>query len=171
MSRAQKRALETVSVSSGEEHLQTVVSSTDGAKVINNLDTLAKEIEKKEQTPVKTFLGEVAKAINAKKHGSGSQYATFETKSGKIITIRLADHNATVSTFDYHNESDGVSIVVSPKKNNGVVDDGNAHVTEFYYNSIKLRRAEGKPLAEIVRSIEQSLYSGEYKDTTGLAEV
>ena len=113
----------------------------------------------------------MAKAINAKKHGSGSQYATFETKSGKIITIRLADHNATVSTFDYHNESDGVSIVVSPKKNNGVVDDGNAHVTEFYYNSIKLRRAEGKPLAEIVRSIEQSLYSGEYKDTTGLAEV
>ena len=41
---------------------------------------------------------------------------------------------------------------------------------EFYYDSIKLRRADGKPLAEIVHSIEQALYSGEFKDTTGLAE-
>lgn len=33
-----------------------------------------------------------------------------------------------------------------------------------------MRKAAGKPLAEIVRSIKQALYSGEYKDTTGIAE-
>lgn len=33
-----------------------------------------------------------------------------------------------------------------------------------------MRKADGKPLAEIVRSMQQALYSGEYKDTTGLAE-
>ena len=42
---------------------------------------------------------------------------------------------------------------------------------EYFYDAIKLRRAEGKPLAEIITSIQQALYSGEYKDTTGLAEV
>lgn len=69
-----------------------------------------------------------------------------------------------------NNEADGISIVVSPKKNEGITNDGNAHITEFYYDSIKLSRADGKPLAEIVRSIKQALYSGEFKDTTGLAE-
>ena len=41
---------------------------------------------------------------------------------------------------------------------------------EHYYDAIKLRRAEGKPLADIVRSIKQSLYSGVFNDPTGLAE-
>lgn len=41
---------------------------------------------------------------------------------------------------------------------------------EFFYPDKALRKAEGKPLSEIVRSIEQALYSGEYRDTTGLAE-
>ena len=170
LSRGQKRTLETVSVSSEEEHLQTVVSSVAGAKVVKNLDTLSKNIEKLTQTPVKTFLGDVAKAIGAKKRGSNSQYATFETKNGKIVTIRLADHNASTIKFDNADVDDGISIVISPKKNVGVEKGGDAHIVEYYYNAIKLRKAEGKPLAEIVRSIQQSLYSGEYKDTTGLAE-
>jgi hypothetical protein len=42
---------------------------------------------------------------------------------------------------------------------------------EYYYDAIKLRRADNKPLVEILKSIKQALYSGEYKDTTGLAEV
>lgn len=48
----------------------------------------------------KNFTGNVAKALGAKQQGSGSQYATFEAKNGKVFTIRLADHNAKVSTFD-----------------------------------------------------------------------
>ena len=170
LSRGKKRALETVSVSSDEEHQQTVVSSADGAKIMNNLDTLAKNIENILHTPLKTFIGDVANALGAKRYGSKSQYATFETKNGQTVTIRLADHNATVSNFDRRNEFEGISIVVTPKDNAGITNDGSAHVVEFFYDSIKLRRADGKPLAAIVRSIQQALYSGEYKDTTGLAE-
>ena len=115
-------------------------------------------------------MGDLGRKLEAKKEGSNSQYATFETKNGEIITIRLADHNATVSNFDNYDEYEGISIVVTPKKNKGITNDGDAHIVEYFYDAIKLRKAEGKPLAEIVRSIQQSLYSGEYKDTTGLAE-
>jgi hypothetical protein len=75
-----------------------------------------------------------------------------------------------VSNFDNREENEGISIVVSAKDNNGITNDGDAHIVEYFYDSIDLRRADGKPLAEIVKSIKQSLYSGEYKDTTGLAE-
>ena len=170
LSRGQKRAVETVSVSSNEEHQQTVISTADNAKVLNNLDNLAKKLDNLTQTPVKTFLGEVAKALGAEQYGSGSQYATFETKNGQIVTIRLADHNAHTSGFDYSGKDNGISIVISAKKNSGINNDGNAHIVEYYYDAIKLRRANGKPLADIVRAIQQSLYSGEFKDPTGLAE-
>lgn len=165
-----KRALETVSLSHTENNQQTVISSAEGAKVLNNLDTLAKDCEKSQKTKEKTFLGKVAKALGATRDGSKSEYATFETKNGKVVTIRLADHNAKVSNFDRRNELSGISIVVSPKVNTGMTNDGDAHIVEYYYDAIKLRKAEGKPLAEIVRSIQQALYSGEFKDTTGLAE-
>lgn len=168
-SKVQKNILETASVSNSKKHQPTVVSSNDGAKILRNLDTLATDFEKLSNQP-KFFIGEVAKAIGAKRYGSKSEYATFETKNGKIVTIRLADHNAKVSGFDHKDHSNGISIVISAKGNKGITDDGNAHIVEYYYDAIKLRRAEGKPLAEIVRSIKQSLYSGEFKDTTGLAE-
>ena len=164
----QKRALETASLGNVPRSL-TVVSSAAGANVLNNIENLAKEFEKSATQP-KTFIGDVAKALGASRFGSGSEYATFETKNGNIVTIRLANHNAHVSGFDHNDKDNGISIVISPKPNEGITNDGNAHITEFYYDSIKLRRAEGKPLAEIVRSIKQALYSGEFKDTTGLAE-
>lgn len=164
-----KSASETASPDSQDHH--TVVSSADGAKVQNDLDNLVKEYENSKGNKPNTFIGDVSKALGAKRQGSASEYASFETKSGKIVTIRLSNHNAKISTFDTHNEADGISIVVTPKENNGIANDGNAHVTEFYYNAIKLRRADGKPLVEILKSIKQSLYSGEYNDTTGLAEV
>ena len=167
---AKKRALETASVTSNEEHQPTVVSSADGAKVLKNLDKLVEDFETLSNQS-KFFTGTVAKALGATRHNSKSEYATFETKNGRVVTIRLADHNATVSNFDMRGELDGISIVVSPKKSAGVTNDGDAHVVEYYYDSIKLRRADGKPLADIVRSIKQALYSGEFNDTTGLAEV
>lgn len=149
----------------------TVVSSADGAKVLNNLDNAIKTYENRSTNRTKTFIGDVAKALDARKQGSGSEYATFETKSGILVTIRLANHNAKVSTFDNHEEDNGISIVLSNKGNSGIVNDGNANIKEFYYPEIKLNRADGKPLVEILKGIKQSLYSGEYKDTTGLAEV
>ncbi len=68
-------------------------------------------------------------------------------QDGKIVTIRLANHNATVSNFDYSGRDNGISIVISPKHNNSITNDGYAHVVEYYYDSIKLRKAGGKPLA------------------------
>ena len=169
LNRGQKRAFETASVSSNEEHQPTVVSNADGAKVVKNLEKLAEEFENLSNQP-KFFIGNVAKALGAEQYGSGSQYATFETKNGQIVTIRLADHNAHTSGFDYSGKDNGISIVISAKKNSGINNDGNAHIVEYYYDAIKLRRANGKPLADIVRAIQQSLYSGEFKDPTGLAE-
>ena len=45
-------------------------------------------------------MGDVAKAIGASEKCSSSQYATFETKNGKIVTIRLANHNASTKRMD-----------------------------------------------------------------------
>ena len=164
----QKRtAPETASVQ--KEHQPTVVSSADGAKVLKDLDSAIKEYENKSNHP-KTLLGDIAKVLGAKKHGSNSQYATFEAVNGRVFTIRLANHNAKVSTFDNHEEDEGISIVVTAQENNGVTNDGEAHVVEFFYDAIKLRKADGKPLVEILKSIKQALYSGEYKDNTGLAQ-
>lgn len=168
LSAKKRRALETASPGKTPRSL-TVVSSADGANVLKSIDTLVSEFEKSAVQP-KTFIGDVAKALGAERGGSASEYASFETKNGKIITIRLSNHNAKVSNFDANGETDGISIVVSPKKSEGMTNDGKAHVVEYYYDAIKLRRAEGKPLADIVRSIKQALYSGEFEDTTGLAE-
>ena len=169
LSAKKRRALETVSASHDEKHQPTVVSSADGAKILKELDDTKEKYENLSNR-INTFIGDVAKALGAKRGGSASEYASFETKNSKIITIRLSNHNAKVSNFDANGEADGISIVVSPKKSGGMTNDGKAHVVEYYYDAIKLRRAEGKPLADIVRSIKQALYSGEFEDTTGLAE-
>ena len=165
----QKRALETVSASHNGKHQPTVVSSADGAKILNELERTIEKY-KNISNRANTFIGDVAKALSASRFGSSSEYATFEAMNGDVVTIRLANHNAHVSGFNHNGKDNGISIVISPKPNEGLINDGDAHIVEFYYDSIKLRRADGKPLAEIVRSIKQALYSGEFKDTTGLAE-
>lgn len=167
--KGKKESPETASVLQ-EEHQPTVVSSDNGAKILNNLDNLLKKYQEKSNQS-KTFLGDVSNVIGARKYGSSSQYATFETINGKIITIRLANHNASTVKFDNAKKNNGISIVISSKKNEGITNDGNAHITEYYYDAIKLRKSDGKPLADIVRSIKQALYSGEYTDATGIAQV
>lgn len=148
----------------------TAISSADGAKVIKNLDTLAKESENISTAKKRTFLGDIADALGAKRYGSKSRYLTVETINGNAVTIRLADHNATVSNFDHSGRENGISIVVSRKPNAGITNDGEAHIVEFFYPDKALRKSNAHPYAEIVRSLQQTLYSGEYKDTTGLAE-
>jgi hypothetical protein len=44
-------------------------------------------------------------------------------------------------------------------------------VVEFFYSDKAINKSDSRALAEIAKSIKQLLYSGEYKDTTGLAEV
>ena len=94
-----KRALETASVSRDEKHQPTVVSSADGAKILNNLDTLATEYDNFSNYP-KTFTGDVAKALGISAPDKSSKYATFETKNGKVVTIRLSNHNAKVAVLE-----------------------------------------------------------------------
>ena len=148
----------------------TVISSIDGAKVLRNLDNAIDDYQNVGDKGTKTFLGDLASALGSSDKDKSSQYATFETKNGQVVTIRVSNHNATVSNFDNAGESNGISIVISRKPNEGMTNDGNAHIVEFFYPDKALNKAEGKPLVEILKSIKQSLYSGEYKDTTGLAQ-
>ena len=79
-----KRALETVSpILNGTDH-QTVISSADGAKVLNHLDTLVKEYENSVYTKEKTFIAEVADALGIPREkfkDKSSQYATINSSS------------------------------------------------------------------------------------------
>ena len=166
-----KSASETAETLASKEELAytTDISSADGAKLLKDIDNLAKSYEEKSNKP-RTFLDDLAIVIGAKEEGTKSKYVTIKAKNGRVFTIRLANHNTTVRQFDHKGEAEGVSIVISGTVNKGIENDGKAHIVEFFYPERSLRRAEGKPLADIVRSIEQSLYSGEYKDTTGLAQ-
>ena len=102
----QKRALETAEQSQ-KTAIATAVSSADGAKVLNNLDTLARNLEKT-SSHRKTFIGDIAKALGASRFGSSSEYATFETMNGDVVTIRLANHNAHVSGFNHNGKDNGL---------------------------------------------------------------
>lgn len=148
----------------------TVISSIDGAKILRNLDNAIDDYQNVGDKGTKTFLGDLASALGSSDKDKSSQYATFETKNGQVVTIRVSNHNATVSNFDNAGESNGISIVISRKPNEGMTNDGDAHIVEFFYPDKALNKADGKPLVEILKSIKQSLYSGEYKDTTGLAQ-
>ena len=148
----------------------TVISSIDGTKILRNLDNAIDDYQNVGDKGTKTFLGDLASALGSSDKDKSSQYATFETKNGQVVTIRVSNHNATVSNFDNAGESNGISIVISRKPNEGMTNDGDAHIVEFFYPDKALNKADGKPLVEILKSVKQSLYSGEYKDTTGLAQ-
>ena len=164
----QKRALETATIAAEATNNATVISSADGAKIQNNLGTLATNYEKIANR-TRGFITDLSHALGLKQHES-SQYGTFETPDGKRITIRVSNHNARVSNFDKNNESEGISIVISSHKNKGLHNDGNAHIIEYFYPKRALENAEGKPLAEMIRSVSDALAGEEFKDTTGLAE-
>ncbi len=165
---AKRRALETA-VRSGD-HQATVVSSAAGAKVLQNLDKLALDLEKSSESLDKSFIGYVSAALGLRNNGNKSNYGTFETKSGVELRVRVSDHNAHPGNFEDAGYMNGLSIVVSRKPNKGMEESGNAHLVEYYYNGYKLAKSDGKPLVRIVHSIKQALYSGEFVDTTGLAE-
>lgn len=164
-----KEAPETVSASK-EKHHPTAVSSADGTNILKNLDKLAKDYEEKFIKRPISFIGDIANALNISNPGRSSRYGLFETRNGKVLSIRLSNHNATVSNFDDVNEDDGLSIVVTSSPNEYIKNNGKAHIVEYYYNAINLRKAYGLPLVEIINSIKEALLSGEYKDTTGLAQ-
>ena len=168
LSAKQKRALETATMADESTNKATVVSSADGAKVQNNLEILA-DSYKNRPNKAKGFITDLSRSFGLEQH-EASQYGTFVTENGKTFTIRVSNHNARVSFFDKNGENDGISIVISNHKNKGLLNDGNAHIIEFFYSKQSLQRADSKPLSDIIRSVSETLYSGEFKDTTGLAE-
>ena len=148
----------------------TVVSSADGANVIKNLETLLEEYRNKPSNRQKTFIGDLARALGLRNNGNHSNYGTFEAVNGEVFTYRISDHNSSTKNMEDAGNPNGISIVITHKPNSKITKDGNAHIVEFYYNTQKLLNADGKPYADIIQSVIQSLYSGEYNDTTGLAE-
>ena len=165
----EKKSPKTALPEDGTSFKGTAVSSDNGTKVLKNIDKTISEYENKGNS-VKTFIGDVAKALGVDANEKSSKYATFEAKNGEVFTIRISNHNATVSNFDNAIEKNGVSIVISRADNTGIINNGEAHLVEFFYSDKKLRKADDKPLVEILKSIKQSLYSDEYNDTTGLVQ-
>ncbi len=63
-----------------------------------------------------------------------------------------------------------LSIVISSHKNKGLLNDGNAHIVEYFYPKQSLERADSKPLSDIIKSVSDALNSGKFEDTIGLAQ-
>jgi len=139
-----------------------------GAKVAKNLET-AKNNYTNLSNSTKNAISDIAKALGARNTGT-SNYITIEAKNGTIFTLRLSNHNATVANFDNNGETKGISIVISRHDNKGVSNNGNAHIVEYFYPQMALVKAEGTPIADIIGALEQTMYSGEYTDPTGLAQ-
>ncbi len=158
----QKRALETATIADESTNNATAISSADGAKAQNNLETLAEGYDNR-SNKTKGFITDLSQALNLEQH-EASHYGTFETQNGKLVTIRVSNHN------DKNGEEDGISIVISNHKNKGVPNDGNAHIVEYFNPKQSLQKAESKPLSDIVRSVSEALNSGEFNDITGLAQ-
>lgn len=99
----------------------------------------------------------MSKALGLRNNGNHSNYGTFEAKNGTVVRIRISDHNSAVSNFDDAGYENGISIVVTRKPNEGINNNGTAHIVEYYYNGYKLAKAEGHPLAEIARSMQSAI--------------
>ena len=168
LSAKQKRALETVTIADESTNNATAISSADGAKIQKNLESLAEGYSNRSNKS-KGFITDLSQSLNLEQH-EASHYGTFVTENGKTVTIRVSNHNARVSNFDRNGEIDGISIVISSHGNKGLNNDGNAHIVEFFYSKQSLERSEGKPLADIIRSVSTALKNGEFKDNTGLAQ-
>ena len=139
-----------------------------GAKIVKNLET-AKNNYTNLSNSTKNAISDIAKALGARNTGT-SNYITIEAKNGTIFTLRLSNHNATVANFDNNGETQGISIVISRHDNKGVTNNGNAHIVEYFYPQMALVKADGTPIADIIGALEQTMYSGEYTDPTGLAQ-
>ncbi|MBR5475321.1 MAG: hypothetical protein IKV17_00690 [Bacteroidaceae bacterium] len=167
---AKKKTAPETAVQQNAGH-STVVSSADGTKVLKDLDSAIEEYKNKTSNRQKTFIGDLSRALKLRNNGNNSNYGTFTTVNGETMEIRVIDHNVSTKNMADAGKLDGISIVVTHKPNKGIKNDGDAHIVEFYYNTQKLQKELGQSYVEILKSIKQALYSGEYKDNTGLAEV
>ena len=144
------------------------ISSNDGAKLLKNLEISKQKVKNLSTKSIKNPVSFISDILGLQQSGS-SFYQSFKLGNGNIITLRVSNHNATVSNFDNEAEDEGISIVVSNRPNDGISNDGNAHIIEYFYRRADLLKAYGTPIADILGSIKNLLETGEYTDTTGLA--
>ena len=145
----------------------TAVSSDLLAKV----EKLKGIYNKRDSKRTRGFITDVSRELNLTKDGS-SHYRTFSTPLGDI-TLRVSNHNSKLKEFEDRYEDEGVSIVISRKKNKRIDrtdSTGKSHVDEFFYPKQGLERLQGRPLVQILESIEEFLKTGVYVDKTGLAQ-
>lgn len=132
-------------------------------------------MEKLSSNRSKTILGDISTALKtgdaaSERRDGSSFYKTFMTENGNIVTIRISNHNATISNFDKNNETEGISIVISNQPDKGIKGKGEAHIVEFFYSKMDLNKAYGRPLADIVNAISEAVKTGIFNDPTGLAK-
>lgn len=166
-----KRKLETATWREDNLHTKNAadVSSLDDAKVQQKIDISKRKLENQSTKSIKNPVSFISDILELRQTGS-SYYGTFKLQDGSFITLRLSNHNATVSNFDNEGETEGVSIVISAHPSEGIRNDGSAHIVEYFYRKKDLWNAYGTPLADILGDISELLRTGEYKDTTGLAQ-
>ena len=166
-----KRKLETATWREDNLHTKNAadVSSLDNAKVRQKIDISKQKLENQSTKSIKNHVSFISDILELRQTGS-SYYGTFKLQDGSFITLRLSNHNATVSNFDNEGEAEGVSIVISAHPSEGIRNDGTAHIVEYFYRKKDLWNAYGTPLADILGDISELLRTGEYKDTTGLAQ-
>lgn len=166
-----KRKLETATWREDNLHTKNAadVSSLDDAKVRQKIDISKQKLENQSTKSIKNPVSFISDILELRQTGS-SYYGTFKLQDGSFITLRLSNHNATVSNFDNEGETEGVSIVISAHPSKGIRNDGTAHIVEYFYRKKDLWNAYGTPLADILGDISELLRTGEYKDTTGLAQ-
>ncbi len=157
-------------VSPSEKMFRNSVASNDAdANLAKNLDKRKESYKNRDDNKTRGFISDIARDLRLEHH-EASQYGTFTAKDGKAFTFRLSNHNANAATFDKNGEQEGISIVISSKKNKGIRGrDAKVHATEFFYPKKAIENAEGKPLVSIIDSIKEMLGTGEYVDRTGLA--
>ncbi len=100
---------------------------------------------------INSFITNLSHVLNLEQH-EASQYGTFETQNGKLITIRVSNHNARVSFLDKTGEEEGISIAISNPKDKGILNDGDAHLAAYFCSKQALQKAESKPLSDIKKS-------------------
>lgn len=149
----------------------TAITDVDRTKIANNIDKLINEYQINPLKNTKTFLGDIANALECKKEGgSNSRYKEIITPYGNAVTLRISDHGAFVKNFDIRDEEEGISIVVARKRDNNLKKEGKAHVTEFFYSDKKINKSLDLSMVEILKSLKQTLYNGIYVDNTNIAE-
>ena len=145
----------------------TAVSSDLFAKI----DKLKEIYNRRDSKRTRGFITDIARELDLTKDGS-SHYRAFSTPLGDI-TLRVSNHNSKLKEFEERHEDEGVSIVISRKKNKKIDrkdSTGKSHIDEFFYPKQSLERSQGRPLVQILESIEEFLTTGVYVDKSGIAQ-